>query len=214
VAEFTRRPLQILDGIYRFVGGLRGVNTVDLSSDITLVHDVSRLAERNGYGDNQGYLRWDGSIDVNGGPLEAILIRDTDVRPVLKYDNELYELWIMRASAYQAMSLPSADLLTLFVGRDANSEPGGCPEGAIVLGTGGDESAPVCSWALADQVYTSDSSGNTRGAYSTDPTLFKPVRVPIGGFVGWSWKTIGATEVFFTTWMWAGPLGSTPPGLP
>lgn len=57
MAEFLKKPLGLLDRIYGFVGGLRGTNRVDLASEITLVHDVSRGAERIGYGREDGWAR-------------------------------------------------------------------------------------------------------------------------------------------------------------
>lgn len=44
MAKFSARPLGTLERIYRFVGGLRGVDDVELAGAIQLVHDVSDQA--------------------------------------------------------------------------------------------------------------------------------------------------------------------------
>jgi len=49
VARFTLAPLRLLDGLYRFVGGLKGESTMDLTSPIVRVHDLSREAELGTY---------------------------------------------------------------------------------------------------------------------------------------------------------------------
>lgn len=46
MSKYSARPLQILESIYRFVGGQRSSSSVDLASPVTLVHDVGRQAER------------------------------------------------------------------------------------------------------------------------------------------------------------------------
>lgn len=46
MAGFSARPLGILDRIYRFIGGLRGVGDVNIEGSIQLVHDVAPGAIR------------------------------------------------------------------------------------------------------------------------------------------------------------------------
>jgi len=54
---FTNKPLRALDWIYRFVGGMTGPKTVELSTSLQLVHDVSRLAQiGSGVGSFNGYF--------------------------------------------------------------------------------------------------------------------------------------------------------------
>jgi len=44
--RFSARVLQTVDAAYRFVGGLRGVDEVDLRTPIVLTHDVSPSVQR------------------------------------------------------------------------------------------------------------------------------------------------------------------------
>jgi hypothetical protein len=61
VTEFRKKPLGLLDTIYGFVGGLRGVSRLALAQPITVVHDVSREAELGGF---DGFFgRGQGAVD-------------------------------------------------------------------------------------------------------------------------------------------------------
>lgn len=46
MAQFTAKPLGLLERVYRFVGGQRGLSEFDLSTQIQPVHDVAPSAER------------------------------------------------------------------------------------------------------------------------------------------------------------------------
>jgi len=55
-AQFRRRPLSLLDRIYGFISGKTATSGVTLEAPITLVHDVSRQAERSGPGEYGGIV--------------------------------------------------------------------------------------------------------------------------------------------------------------
>jgi hypothetical protein len=221
MAEFQKKPLQILDRLYGFVGGLRGARSVDLSSDITLVHDVARQAEVNGLGGFSGNLLWQGEYTRVGASDEVNLERIADVEPALGVGTEEYELWIMEAHAWAASGANFTNM-TLSVGRDTGSCPIGVTQWAVRVGTQQAELQAIAQWYALTTV--EDSGGNGRSVLSTNlpkiliganvfPQVFQPVRVPIGGFVQWLLGSSGAFTFHYTVRMWVGPLGARPPGL-
>lgn len=57
MASFNRSPLRVVDRIYGFIGGLRGLVDFALGSSIQPVHDVSRESELgSGLGSELGYF--------------------------------------------------------------------------------------------------------------------------------------------------------------
>lgn len=207
MGEFTRRPLAILDGIYRFVGGLRGVNRVDLTSDLTLVHDVSRQAEKAGIGGYFGNVFWEGTVSGNG-TIEEMITRPSDIQPALNLDSEYYELWVMRFAA-RTTTADEGDFtsFSVYQGRDGTSA-GGAPRLATLVG-----SAQV--WSDVLEEFTG-FSGASNSAGTTQPSVgstFRPVRTTPGGFLGVQIVTTAAAVLYFKVDLWAGPLGSSPPGV-
>ncbi len=217
---FTKKPLGVLDRIYGFVGGLSGVRGVDLSSDITLVHDLSRATEVNGYGGYSGYILWQGQTISGGGAFPTLLMRIADVQAAISRVDEDYELWVMEASAWMTSAAGFTNM-TLAVGRDTGSAPIGQTQHAVRIGPKTSELQPVCRWYAI--VMLEDSLGNTRPALGTHgpqitPAItgvvpFSPVRVPLGGFVMWLLNSTGAFTYNFTVRLWCGPLGARPPGI-
>lgn len=67
MTEFTGKPLGVLDNIYRFVGGLRGLSRFALRGAIQPVHDVSRQSELgSGLSQALGYFMG-GANNVHAG---------------------------------------------------------------------------------------------------------------------------------------------------
>lgn len=213
MADFTGRPLTLLDRIYRFTGGLRGVRAVDLVSDITLVHDVSRQAERTGFGPFFGRVNWSRDLVNSGAATSERLILRTSIGPLLGYEDERYELYLLHAHAQCTLAdIADIDHISFVMGKDANSVGGGKEQEFLELGIPQDQAAPVAYWPAA--VPSATSVGAAWGGVSTAEKWHRPIQTEAGGFICWQLKSSAAATIGFTTEMWAGPLGSTPPGLP
>jgi len=213
MTQFLRRPLTLLDRVYNFVGGMKGVGSVDLNSDITLVHDVSREAERDGYGSFMGRCFWSGQVvSTIAGKKEEIVFR-TSFQEALGFTDERYELWLIHAQA-QCSEADRADItsVSLVAGRDTISAPPGTIRNYLELGTPQAVATPVGYWT--ELVLSCEGGGVNRGGCSTADKWALPIRTVAGGFLAWQVECTAANTVSFQTEMWAGRLGTTPPGLP
>ncbi len=208
MSGFTQRPLQLLDGIYRFVGGLVGVNRVDLASDITLVHDVGRQAEKSGAGGYFGRFQWRETDTVNGGPTETEITRVANILPLLPYDLESqYELWLLRASATTSIA-DWTDLtrVNLYHGVEAASN-----RYVTQINPGSQATYDlIVSWVQADFQSIANIAGTAKAGAGWGGA---PVRIFPNGYVGVSITTTASAVVDWTMDFWVGPMGATPPGL-
>lgn len=212
MVEFTRKPLKLLDGIYRFVGGLSGVSRVDLASDITLVHDVSRQAERSGYGSFYGRVFWSEEVVCPGAASTEKIIYRRTISPLLGYPDERYELWLMNAHAEcQQSDIGDVTSVTMIMGKDSVSAPAGTPQGHQEIAVTQSHAEPVAYWDAMRS--SSNASGGVRGGVSSIQQWPRPRQSEWGCFFGWQLVSSAAATIHFTTEFWAGPLGSTPPGL-
>lgn len=128
MTEFNAKPLGILDRLYRFVGGLTGVNKVALRSPIQLVHDVSREAEiARGF-----YFMQSAEITVVSAPAtigRSSLNLDTEIFGNVGPETRLAELGIPKIEAAAWLlgisgEVPSADI-GAFVACTAGVQKGG-----------------------------------------------------------------------------------------
>jgi len=204
MAGFTAKPLKLLDGIYRFVGGLGGVNRVDLASDITLVHDVSRQAERAGVGGHFGRINWQETFSPNG-TLEEIIKRVNDIGPILGLEEDQYELYVLQVEC----NMSTADMADI----TSVSFVAGCESLKTRYGNRIGTSQPmyhVFYWSDTP-LSSTNSSGTAKGSIGSN--FYPPVWVPPEGFLAIQGVTTAATTLDFSFLLWAGPRGSTPPGM-
>ena len=203
MAEFTRKPLQILDGIYKFVGGLRGTRYLDLGSDISLVHDVSRQSEKSGLGGYYGWAQWQTSFSVNGN-LEDELFRDTTVRPALGLDSESdYEMWILGGSLWVSSGdLGDFDDCSFYHGTIVSRK---------YLQQFGTADTQVHLLHGEDTLTEMANTGGTE-IYGTAFTPAQPVRTIPNGYIAVHASSSAACLIHATYDLWIGPAGSSPPG--
>lgn len=204
MTEFTRRPLAILDNIYRFVGGLKGVNRLNLTQDIQLVHDVARQGEKGGLGGYFGRIRWTDEISINGTD-EKVITRPADVAPLLTVDNEQYELWITDVSGYVSTAdLADMTEATFLIGCQGGSQF------QNRIGTNQITNMPYAHFLAADFVQSCNSAGTVYQAVAYHPP--QPIRVPPAWHLGVVITTTASANFHFDVELWAGPFGASPPG--
>lgn len=66
MTTFRRKPLDILERMYRFTSAVKAPPTVQLEQGITLVHDVSREVERTQMTLRGGYFYWQNDVTHAG----------------------------------------------------------------------------------------------------------------------------------------------------
>lgn len=210
MTEFTRRPLQLLDRVYRFVGGTKGVNRLGLNRDITLVHDVSREAERSGIPPWFGYLEWKDSCST-AATLEKNITRDADILPLLHgVDSELdYELYILRVCSHVvAADIGDVDFHS-FSWHTLTTDPDFVIE---VPGSTVNRMDLIYSCAGSDFGMFANSAGADYYGCSYMPV--RPIRTMPEAMLQFQADHNASANAWFAFDLWAGPLGSTPPGLP
>jgi len=200
MAEFTRRPLGLLDGIYRFVGGLKGVNRLNLSEDITVVHDVSRQAEKSGMGGYFGQAMWQDSGAINGLSYPQ-LTRYGDFESALGIDNEAYEVYVTGMSAYVA-SADKANLTQIGWVLFNNL----VPLNLLHMGTAQQIVDPL-AWFTTAEIPTLCGYGTC----SYHPP--QPIRLAPNSRLMMHIETGALITVHWTWTLWIGAAGSSPPGL-
>jgi len=211
MAEFSAKPLRILDSLYRFVGGTRGVSRVDLSSDITLVHDVSKQAEGAGLGPFFGRCEWSGTALCAGAATDTDAFDlPTEVATIFNIQEDEWDLYTIGISS-QIITSDIGDLDTFTFGH-------GYALGTIgraVSKYGSDKDIYESLVCFTGTDYKPFMRADENTSYSSAywrPN--QPVRVPDKGFIGWRMDSSAALQCAFRWELWAGPRGARPPGLP
>jgi len=201
VAPFTFRPLRTLDALYRFVGGMTGLQDFALESAIQPVHDVSRMAALSGgISPAFGYVAA-GGVDVHAG---AGSIRTTaDPYSIAGDFNVLDEAAAAWLIAVFGTTDSSANHSTASI---SYSYP------VIPNAFGGQE--VVCGFfpnIVAETVSGNFSIGDAAKDSQQAPL---PLFLPRGGTLNFlSVAQIGAVETALTAVLWVGAVGTTPPGM-
>jgi len=206
VARFQERLLAVAESCYRFVGGERQVSSFDLGTPIQPVHDYARQSElgARGVAGEQGYLRFGQSI-ANATAGAATLFASTDpyatfAPDVFDFDPERHTMWLV--DCYAAI-----DSVT-----PANWSNG--MAGLIYDPSGTNRLRGLERWDgdLGPLV----ASGN-RPAVVDETNPFPPWRpnvfLPRGTLlVSQAVSTDDCIQRVHYT-LWAGPVGTTPPGM-
>lgn len=206
MGKFLQRSLGVLDRVYDFVGGTRGLSEFELGGSIQPVHDMSREAELGSRGVAQGGYLSLGQTFVHSGVGTLFVATDvyaafdsiarfSDFRSTAKDQHRLWLLDIFGAvdgtvanwSFSMSAALLAPDDRTQFLAQYDSTQ-------AITV-TG---AAPLAM----------TSSVNTPLDRRTYPALWQPGTI----WQGRSTATDAVTTRLHTLW-WAGPLGTTPPGM-
>jgi len=212
MTQFQRKPLGVLDGIYGFQGGIKGVNRLDLSSDITIVHDVSRQAEKAGFGNQTfGYVRWRENITTAGAASSGARCTAAQIETALGLNPQTYDWWILNIGGYCSDG-DISDIDTLV----------GAVEGpAAHLGdfqdVGSGTSLPMFGVFYDSVVHRvlRPSSGSTYYGVLMFESLYNalPIRMPSGAAFSLTLKTSAAATFYALAHFWVGARGATPPGV-
>ncbi len=215
---FRNAPLRLLDRIYGFVGGLRGVRSVDLSSPIVLVHDVSREAELGTYSGIGIALPGSAYFAIVHDHVHAGADTVADSSPVYEnqsaaafflagfppIDPDKETVWIVGAGGMSLNGLTTVAYIQVAL----------LPKASAGSGTGVDQA--VIRWSGSDSVANSNGDHPLR---TTEPGFGQyPFPIPItnkalnNSPILWTSATSGADTID----MWLNcirlPVGVFPPG--
>lgn len=210
MAEFQSRSLSLLDRIYDFVGGTRGLSRFSLEGDIQPVHDLSREAElgaRNlSIALGGGYLALGMTLthagaDTQFGVMDpyaalASIPNFSDFDPVGQRKDRL---WLVSMFATQTVDTAvSAGVEMEYLPTERNRLLARWNDSATSLRSGG-ANRPLVT-----------ATGNLGGV---NPPVVFPIQVPTLTLFNFRNVSGAAVTVRFHLIWWAGPLGAPPPGM-
>jgi len=205
VAGILQRAVQVLDRLYNFPGGTRGLREFDLASAIQPVHDLSREAEFGARGaQDSGYLYLGQTIE-----------NDTGGSATIKAASDVYALF---DSIGEFSNFRIADhrlwLMTIFGQVDTVNATNwtSCQSGIVFPNN------RVQIMAHFDADLTALIASGGKPMISAESNLPQQlVQIPQFFPLGASWNTScsftnDAIARIQSIW-WAGPIGVTPPGM-
>jgi len=201
MAGILQRAIQVLDRLYNFPGGTRGLNEFDLAGPIQPVHDLSRMAEfgARGAADN-GYLYLGQALE-NATAGAATIFAATDVYAAFEaftdrqFRQADHTLWLARLFG---------DLEQV-----GSSNWTSAASGVIFPDT---RTLLLAEWA-ADRSPIASAGRRPLARLTTTPPLYRPLFFPTGST--WNTSSLSTDDNIMrahSIW-WAGPIGVTPPGM-
>lgn len=203
MGKFLQRSLGVLDRVYDFVGGTRGLSEFDLAGSIQPVHDMSREAELGSRGVAQaGFLQL-GQTFVHAAPGGVTVSTDvyaafdsiaafSDFRSTGK---DLHRLW----------------LLDIFGSTDSAANFNGLSSQAELAPN--DRTQFLGTWDATNNAGGARLSLVKSSTADTDRRRYPALWQPGSLWISDSSAINGAVTTRLHTLWWAGPLGTTPPGM-
>lgn len=199
MGDFTRKPLGVLDNLYRFVGGQTGPNRFAEDMDIQPVHDLSREAElgNSQTGDNGYFNRGFGLAHVGTGTLFGTA--DIYARTFKNLDPFDVDIWAIDA------------LCNINDAGDFASAACGI-EYPVSDGFGDSEVKIVREFTTPTVALF---TGGLIPVPPVDDFCVLPLYVPHGSLIGVTSTSDNSGTVTVRTLIlfWAGARGTTPPGM-
>jgi len=207
VAGILQRVIQVLDRLYNFPGGTRGLAEFDLAGAIQPVHDLSRMADMGARGaEDNGYLYVSSNLaNISGGAATTLDL----VVPYTSFDASAaaqnfrsvdHRLWLV--DVYCTVDPTNAGNWTETIAtiqiRNKMTQDGI----QILQRWNADHFAPI-SGGLRPATIDQDFASQVQFP------LFLPSESLLAiGMV----STNDCESTVYTTW-WAGPIGVSPPGM-
>lgn len=211
MAKFQRKPLGVLDGIFNFVGGLKGVDRIDLGSDVSTVLDLGRMAEKSGYGGPAfGRIRWTDVITLGGASTGRVRCLHSDLATALNLATQDFDWWLLNLGGW-CSTADRADLSTVSA---AVSGPSTARD-AVMVGTPQETLQIIGSWSSAELASRSSGSTDYGALVASGPfSPGLPWRMPRDGALTWNLVSTAAMTLNVMGNFWVGAVGATPPGVP
>jgi len=222
VTKFRARSLGVLDKVYDFDGGTRGLSEFDLEGAIQPVHDLSREAELgSGHGRNHGfYIMRIVNTHVGVGSITDQLNIFTPTNRFGTYtpvDPSSEWIWGFNAwmEADEATDFASATLhLNAGTGGSRDSLLGAFEPAGAGAGTDPPGIRLIAFWNAivgASPPDLGNRSNTIMPSYNIRPFPI-PFAQAVLTFVSTS-DTAGTIEIAMSMLIWRGPRGVTPPGI-
>lgn len=204
MAGILQRAIQVLDRLYNFPGGTRGLSEFDLAGAIQPVHDLSREAEFGSRGaQDSGYLYIGQTLDNDSSGAETTRVSTdpyvafTSIGEFSNFRTADHRLWLMGVFG-------SVD--TLGAANWTNMQP--------ALQFANDR---VLILANYDADVTAPIASGSRPLVQNEASLPQPFQMPIFLPVGTLLVTASASTDDVISRLhaifWGGPIGVTPPGM-
>jgi len=209
VAGILARALVVLDRLYNFPGGTRGLTEFDLASPIQPVHDLSREVELGSRGAvDGGYLRI--GVTLENATAGAATIEATQnfydlfdsITQFSEFRTRDHRLWLVEVYG-TVDAVNSGNWTNVRCGR--RIDPGGTNRMKQIF--------------QADTLLNSPESGggipvgNVDASDRLTPLMFVPDLIQPGTLYKSAATSIDDSIARINFTLWAGPIGTTPPGL-
>jgi len=202
VAKTRTRALQLLDGIWNFVGGTRGLSEYDLAGAIQPVSDLGRISEiGSGYSRAEGFFSGGALLTAVGAGTQRANFQPQDN---IDFHNKLLSgswMWLLNYSVMTNTAAAHTNSSALM---------------QIIAEAGSFGAQDKLLYGLTGVINTS-----IRGALPDLPVTFGangwearfPMYVPRGStiFFATDFSAAATANHFFL--LWAGPRGARPPGV-
>lgn len=209
MGKFQSRSLEVLDRLYDFVGGTRRMDTFDLAGSVQPVHDMSREAELGSRGVRQGGFIYIGDTLTNATMGVTTIFTSRDIYASLDsvgvlqdFSSRLHRLWLM----------------DVFGSVDDTGVTNFTEAGAAIKYQ--DPAVRLQFLRHWDGVTASVASGEDHPMVQIEASLpfqrTRPLYLPFGGTPTLLQANAISSDdcTARVHWLlWAGPIGTTPPGM-
>jgi len=209
LTDFKNNPLGLLNRIYRFDGGLQGLSRMDLAGQIQPVHDLSREAELGSRGVNKGGFIQIGETLTNDTAAGATIFASRDIYASLDsvgvledFSSRFHRLWLMDAYGV--------------IVADANEGNWTETRAGIKFQ---DPAVRVQLWRHWNLDINPLASGEDRPMIQNEsqlPAIRPPTYLPFSTSATLLQAAALSSNdcICRVNWqLWAGPIGTTPPGM-
>lgn len=213
---FNARPWGVLDRIYRFVGGISPTRAISVEQPVTLVHDLSREAERgSGYGEWEGFWVFGGTnAHAGASTLVSVYWPTQAAAALLGISATEIGVWLKAVSQFcptvDAANWSSSQVAMGYQARISPGAPYG-PAGAPYR---------LLQWSQAAQVTAvGDAAGGSTVSIAAQQMALSPpwqepsIYVPQDSAITFRSISTGVVNITCNLLCWVGPRGASPPGM-
>lgn len=211
MAQIGNSVLRVLNRLYSFVGGVQGVQNMDLLSPVTVVHDVSREAELGS--DLTPFLGFHVlTQQLNHAGADTQRAATDPFTQVATYgaipDHDI-SLWLLDCTIYPSTNAIGVVYCALFQSLQypGVGAAGYYPSKVIRVA---DDQAGVANFAGGGTAYQGITA-NT--AFHAVDQIRDPILIHPGSRFTTASTSTGAMALIVHWFLWAGRRGTTPPGM-
>ena len=215
MGEIKNQALGLLGKLYGFPGGQSAPNSVDLTTDVQVVHDVSREAELQALTGADGFGYWQfsnshavaGNLNTYMNPYQVAVNANLATNPTLRAGD--ISIWLMGAHVEVDPALVDSRV-GLALTYEANSGGIYYHANLMTIPLWYTDSVAVTSITVRDW---NSSAYVDLATNSIVPAIEYPYPIFDGARITLTSDLTGAGEVAAFPFFWIGRKGTTPPGM-